>query len=437
MKRCAFTICTKNYMGLALTLKESFLKYNQDFVFYIIIADSLDNIFLGLLAKNNIANIKILEAKKIMDVSETKFYEMAFKYDVTEFCTCIKPFGFEYFFEKGYEFVSYFDPDIFFFDKFYELYEDRDISVLLVPHILRIEEAGSGVYPEEWFSQSGIFNCDFIAFLNDETTKGIIAWWKKNAMIKFYRDIQLGINYDQRWIDFIPAFIKTERIYIIRNMGCNLSPCSYYERKIENGDDHFYVSLRNSTDSKERDRLCFMHFSAYNFRKLLAGIIMSSRREFHKDYDDVIPFVENYSESLNSSYSGDFINLKYEYDYYNNGIYIDKFHRRIFRKLLEKGMLFKNPFACGNNTFYELLNRSRIIDKSSKEFIRKGDIHNISTKWKIINVFFRMLHKILGIKRYTLFVRALSFYSQFENHDFLLKLKNDKTDNDQFLEIVD
>ena len=38
-ENCAFTICTRSYIGLAKTLRNSFLKCNSNFDFYIIISD--------------------------------------------------------------------------------------------------------------------------------------------------------------------------------------------------------------------------------------------------------------------------------------------------------------------------------------------------------------------------------------------------------------
>lgn len=175
MNLCAFTICTKSYIGLATTLKKSFLKYNPNFDFYFIIVDPIDDLIFD--------QTNIIQAKKIMGISEVEFYQMAFKYNVTEFCTSIKPFGFEYFFNKGYKLVSYFDPDIYFYDKFSELYEYKNISVFLTPHILNMKLAGSGECTEENFLKYGIYNCGFIAFINNENTKTFITWWKKKDNI--------------------------------------------------------------------------------------------------------------------------------------------------------------------------------------------------------------------------------------------------------------
>ena len=39
----AFTICTKSYVGLATVLKNSLLKFNKDYNFYIFVVDDRDN----------------------------------------------------------------------------------------------------------------------------------------------------------------------------------------------------------------------------------------------------------------------------------------------------------------------------------------------------------------------------------------------------------
>ena len=91
MKNCAFTIVAKNYIGLAQILEKSFLLYNQDVDFKIFVADELFDV-----SENSLPN-NVYEAKKILkNVPEEQWYEMAFKYNLTEFCTSIKPFIFSY-----------------------------------------------------------------------------------------------------------------------------------------------------------------------------------------------------------------------------------------------------------------------------------------------------------------------------------------------------
>ena len=99
-----FTICAKNYLAQALTLKESFEKKNKD-DFYIFLADEATDDLL-----TQYPCIRPLNKEWC-----PKWQEMAFKYDVMEFSTSIKPFCFATLF-KTYENVIYIDPDIFVFD---------------------------------------------------------------------------------------------------------------------------------------------------------------------------------------------------------------------------------------------------------------------------------------------------------------------------------
>lgn len=98
MKNCIFTICAKNYVGLAQILEKSVLKYNKNVDFYIVVADEYGK-------DDPVVNDKnILIAHEFLNIDEKLWTNMAFKYNLTEFCTCIKPFSIEYFFvQKGYD----------------------------------------------------------------------------------------------------------------------------------------------------------------------------------------------------------------------------------------------------------------------------------------------------------------------------------------------
>ena len=101
---CIFTICAKNYLAQALTLKESALKHNN-VDFFIILADSpTDDI--------NDVNVITLNESWIPE-----WQSMAYKYNVIEFSTSVKPFVFQKLFNEGYDNVIYLDPDTYVTDK--------------------------------------------------------------------------------------------------------------------------------------------------------------------------------------------------------------------------------------------------------------------------------------------------------------------------------
>jgi hypothetical protein len=91
---CIFTICAKNYIGLAQALEKSVQQYNDNVDFYIVVADELDTGKEPPVADN------VLIAKSVLPIEENLWTNMAFKYNLTEFCTAIKPFSLEYFFKE-------------------------------------------------------------------------------------------------------------------------------------------------------------------------------------------------------------------------------------------------------------------------------------------------------------------------------------------------
>ncbi|HTP12764.1 MAG TPA: hypothetical protein VMM37_04015, partial [Bacteroidota bacterium] len=99
-----FTIVAQNFLGQAYTLAESVRRFNPELDFFIFIADRLD---ASVVAREKVT---LVEARTLSIPDVTS---MSFKYDVTEFCTAIKPFCFSHLFQhRGYEKVLYFDPDI-------------------------------------------------------------------------------------------------------------------------------------------------------------------------------------------------------------------------------------------------------------------------------------------------------------------------------------
>ena len=63
MKNCAFTIVAKNYIGLAQILEKSIREYYNDLLFYIIVADEIDNELKKELSTN------ILVAKETLNIT--------------------------------------------------------------------------------------------------------------------------------------------------------------------------------------------------------------------------------------------------------------------------------------------------------------------------------------------------------------------------------
>src|SRR5882757_167696 len=127
-KNVVFTICAKNYIGLAQILGNSLKKVNPDVDYYIFVADELSEVNDITIPEN------VIECKYALKdfVDSDKWNEMAFKYSLTEFCTSIKAFCFKYLFEtKKYEKVIFLDPDIYVFSTFDDILSELDACKII------------------------------------------------------------------------------------------------------------------------------------------------------------------------------------------------------------------------------------------------------------------------------------------------------------------
>lgn len=405
-KKCAFTICTRSYLGLADTLRNSFLKFNEDFDFYIIFADFVDN---------ELDFDYVLSAKTVMNIEDSKFYEMAFKYNVTEFCTSIKPFGHLYFFEKGYDSVFYFDPDILFYSRFNEIYEER-YSVYLTPHVVNMTPKIRNDWGQEDFLKYGTFNCGFVGFRNDAIGKKVVVWWADQLKNKAFADSDKGLYTDQKWMDIIPAFVDLGKICVIKNLGCDFAPWNYSERKCVVKNECFYA--QNREDENDEYPLCFVHYSAYNYRKLLENNeIFSTYKLTH--YEDEDQLVWNYANELRDNNTLNRLSIPYLYATYKNGDIITNLHRCLYNQLLQNGEDYGNPFE--DERFWKIMKQNKLISKQDLSKVGKGSVKNYSGKSSQIDRFFRIAFKILGVDRYTLLLRKIAKNANYRNNIFLIK----------------
>ena len=173
-KNCIFTICAKNYIGLAQALEKSVKQYNDNVDFYIMVSDEFDTGKEPKVAEN------VLIAKDILGIDDKLWTNMAFKYNLTEFATCIKPFSIEYFFKKkGDETVCYMDPDTYLFSDFSYIYEKLSkYLVVTAPHITISDYPYTGYLPDRSFLFNGISNFGFGGFRNHPKTINLMKWWE-------------------------------------------------------------------------------------------------------------------------------------------------------------------------------------------------------------------------------------------------------------------
>lgn len=423
-KNCIFTICAKNYIGLAQALEKSVKQYNDNVDFYIMVSDEFDTGKEPKVAEN------VLIAKDVLGIDDKLWTNMAFKYNLTEFATCIKPFSIEYFFtKKGYETVCYMDPDTYLFSDFSYIYEKLSkYLVVTAPHITIPDYPYTGDLPDRSFLFNGISNFGFGGFRNHPKTINLMKWWEDRLSILCFGEMLWAVCTDQKWTDFFPAFLGNDECFFSNNLGLNVAPWNYFEREVVKEDGVYYVKSRTGA-SDRKDKLVFCHFAGYNYRELSAGVVNNQNRmriNNLKEYKDVNPLIDEYVKFIydNRELFNNFLDLPYSYGTFDNGVRIDKLHRRLYNGANINFGYSKNPFITSeSDSFYALLSSKGLIVKN----VGKAKIDDVSQmnsgfekKLRYLYKLLRVFYKVIGYKNYVLFLQFIRRLSLYDNNTFLL-----------------
>lgn len=408
---CAFTICAKNYLAQALTLRESFLKHNPSLNFFIFLADKIDGV-------EDVDGIVALDKSWIPD-----WVNMAFKYDVIEFNTSIKPFCFGKLFKEGYEKVIYLDPDIYVtrpLDYIYECLNNK--SVVLTPHYCDIEEHFDGAVSEETFNKVGIYNLGFCALKNDKVGQEIAKWWQNRLQYKCYSQSSEGLFVDQKWMDYIPGFFP-DATCVSSHHGMNVAIWNLHERELFIDEKQGYMIRRKKTG--DEFPLLFFHFSGFD--PFETTVINRRHPQFNvTTYPSFKPIIEEYRERVYANGYDRFSKMTYGFNHYIDGSVITPLQRRIFRVYLNEHKVEFNPFEI-NTPFYKILKNSRLLLKAStkqngfasytKEEKKKGK----KLENKVVKPMLRLALRFLGAERYAMLIRLFTLAGDKEYHSFLIK----------------
>jgi len=249
MTHIAFTICSNNYLGQALALKDSFLRHHPSFKFYIVLVDkrhpSIDY--------DIIAPAKLLP---IADIEGIDLDDLITRYYIIELNTAVKPSVFKHLAKKHpqTEALYYLDPDLFFYDSLKETNRAlHEATAVLTPHVLSPIPRDGKQPDENTFFRFGIYNLGFLGIDPSKTeAKKLLDWWEERVLKFGYDRPNKGYFVDQLWMALAPLFF--EGVEVIHSYGYNMAPWNLHERRIVSRGSQQILMNDNST-------LVFYHFS--------------------------------------------------------------------------------------------------------------------------------------------------------------------------------
>lgn len=164
---------------------------------------------------------------------------------------------------------------------------------------------------------------------------------------------------------------------------------------------------------------------AYDDKALLDGREIRPRvLEVDVDFADVKMMMDFYSNALreNENTMRRYLDMKYSYATYVNGVPIETFHRRLYRRVTEvDGDVFAKPYSTTEGSLYKRLEQKKLILKrssSSADIVPNSS--QASNKLKSFNILMRYVFKLMGYHRYLMLLRLMKHFSRYESQIMLL-----------------
>jgi glycosyltransferase involved in cell wall biosynthesis len=310
-----FSICSANYLPLVRTLHSSLSRAEPDARFVLFLADEVpDHLSTDSLP------FEVVEAKQLGIGS---FADMAFRYDIMEFNTAIKPFCFLHLMDRdpGGE-VVYLDPDIYVTAPLDELPQafSEGAELILTPHALA--PLDDGYDPDDRrIMQTGAYNLGFAAMADSGDTRRLLHWWADHMRIRCLNNLPGGIFVDQKFMDFAPAFV--ERTHILRHRGYNVAYWNLHERP---------VRLEGERWTAGGAPLVFFHFSGVDRRD--PEVFSRHQNRFSaSSAGQARQLLERYKQELAAHDDDRWKSVAYAYGRFENGEEIPDLMRRAYRRV--------------------------------------------------------------------------------------------------------
>lgn len=395
----ACTIVSCNYAAYARTLQESMRTSNPNIDFHVLVVDRKDPDFE---VKSGFDRLVWVEDLGIPD-----FNHLAFKLDILELNTDVKPFMLTRL-ASEYEFVFYLDPDIFVYGSLQGLVDRlKDQTAIITPHAISPIEDDKK--PSEIdFMRAGIYNLGFFGARSCPEGLRLLDWWGRRCVELGYNDSRQGLFVDQKFVDLVPAFF--EGVVIERSPVYNVAYWNLHERRL------------NATDSSKplvnNLPLVFFHFSGLSVETPSEPRLEVSKYQNRSDFSnrpDVKPLFDSYRAKLVEHGHRELRGLPYGYGSFSNGERINATSRRLFGLAHKRFDSSVDPFDALGPVYQLLAKQHALGGGPAQETISSYNAHKHSRAMRIMERMLRLTFRVLGPERYGTLMTYLGYISSLRN----------------------
>ena len=395
----ACTIVSRNYAAYARTLQESLRASNPQLDFYVLIVDTKDAAFEQSSGFDRLVWVE--------DLGIPNFKHLAFKFDILELNTDVKPFMLARL-AAEYEYFFYLDPDI-------RVYASLDGLVsrlvgqtaIITPHALSPIEDDKK--PSEIdFMRAGIYNLGFFGARRCPESSRLLDWWGRRCTELGFNDSRQGLFVDQKFVDLVPSFF--DGVVIERSPVYNVAYWNLHERRIDASDPS--RPLVNGMP------LVFFHFSGLSVDPPAEQRLEISKYQNRSDFTnrpDVRPLFDRYREDLTRNGHHQLRKLTYGFGSFSNGERINSVSRRIFaidQLAFDSGT---DPFNAFGPVYSMLARKGALGGGAPRETPSSYNAHKHSGAMRAALFMLAAAFRILGPERYTLLMAFLGHIASIRN----------------------
>lgn len=323
------TVCSGNHLARARAFFETVAQHEPDALRVLLLTD--EPTAADLLTEA----FKVIPAR---DIGIPNYNHLAFKYAVYEFNTAVKPFFFQYLFERDetVDRVVFFDPDMLLYaplDELWMLLEQH--TVVLTPHILTPIEDDKKQNEIDLLG-AGVYNLGFFAIARRGDWLDVLQYWQRRLYTQCRIERDMSLFVDQKWAMMFPCLF--EDVYIWKHPGANVAYWNLHERQI----------VGKTVNGKPL--LCY-HFSGYD----PSAPDVLSKHQDRFTLENVTPdtraLFADYLARLLRHGDEAYRKRPYAYATFDDGTAIVSTHRRAMLHYDPFGLRYPNPFAAAGKDF--------------------------------------------------------------------------------------
>ncbi len=401
MNYTIYTICNVAYLPRALVLAASAWN-NSGIKVEIVIFDGKRDLEID----SSFSHITWLE-----DYNVPLYEQLAFKYDILEFATALRPWFAQHFLQRN-DAVIYLDPDMLVYNSLDIILSDLEKHpIILTPHYTKPQDYN---LPNSDLSMMrfGSFNFGFFALKKSDESIEFLSWLSHRCFHLCFAESQFGLSTDQKWASIAPCFFPN--IHISFNLGYNVAYWNMHERTLSKMDGKYYIN--------DKFPLLFFHFSSFdelNPNNLSKNALCPQINEQRKDLTEI----SNEYSSLLKKQELNKIDKKYKFDYFSNEKIISPTLRRAYAAIVNE-LPEHDPFDA-NGIVYKFAKQNHLLVKNPPVYKAQSfnDVNQHKTTFKLITLLMKCVLRCIGPYQFMNFSRLLVYLSSYRQVRSLWKLK--------------